>query len=116
MKDKIMATNLTPNRTIRHYCFHCVGNSSWENVDSCDEKKCSFFKYRNGKGRVSVKTFRKFCLECMNGYRELIKTCTTLNCLVYPYRMGFNPNYSANSIQNIPEVHRVGIVRRRETH
>lgn len=96
----------TPNRVVRNYCFHCVGESSWDNVDSCpgvdlSGVRCAFHKYRLGKGRVSVKVFREFCLQCMNGDRNLIRTCTTIGCLVWPFRMGKNPNYSSNTVNNI---------------
>ena len=96
----------TPNRTIRNYCFCCVGGSSWDDVDTCggidsSGEMCAFHKYRLGKGRVSVRVFREFCLQCMCGDRVLIRTCTTEKCLVWPYRMGKNPNYDPGIIANV---------------
>lgn len=95
----------TPNRTIRNFCFECVCKSSWDDVEECggielDGIMCAFHKYRMGKGRVPVKTFRKFCLHCMGYNRELVRDCTTKDCLIYPYRMGKNESYSSLSAQN----------------
>ncbi len=101
-KNKIM----TPNRTIRNFCFNCVGKSSWNDVDKCEGviknglEICPFHNYRLGKGRPSVKIFKKFCLQCMGNNREFVKLCDTTNCLIYPYRMGTNPNYSSDLIKN----------------
>ena len=51
---------------------------------------CWFYKYRLGKGRVSVKTIRKMCLECMSG-PGLVRDCWEEGCPLHPFRMGTNP-------------------------
>lgn len=92
--------NKTPLETIRSYCLYCNGGNSAE-VRRCDADgktsgfdPCPFHPYRMGRGRPSVKIIRKFCLECMGGNRDIVTTCTTSDCLCYPYRMGKNPAYA----------------------
>jgi hypothetical protein len=90
----------TPKQAVRQKCVECV-QSPYE-VENCggdrmigqgDEKNvCYFFPYRMGKGRPSVKTIRKFCVECMGGSRHLVTNCTTTHCPVHPFRFGTNPN------------------------
>lgn len=89
---------LTPKRVVRNFCFECVGRSSWQNIVSCEgafaekTKMCPFHKYRLRKtGRVPIKAFRLFCLQCMGGSRFYVKTCENAKCLLFPYRMGKNP-------------------------
>ena len=85
--------HLTPLMTVRAYCLQCTGGVSPECCDANDPQYhvCPFYQYRKGKGRPSVKIFRKFCLNCMGGYSDLVRDCGTTDCLCYPYRMGSNP-------------------------
>jgi hypothetical protein len=52
---------------------------------------CLFHPYRMGRGRPSVKTIRKFCLECMGNTPSFVRECDTADCNCYSYRMGKNP-------------------------
>lgn len=52
---------------------------------------CFFHPYRLGRGRPSVKTIRRSCLECMGENREFVRECWDPDCPVWPYRMGRNP-------------------------
>jgi hypothetical protein len=89
----------SPRETIRAYCQHCTGGSLQE-VKMCtaDGKNskfhaCPFHPYRMGK-RPSVRILRQFCLDCMGLNKNLVRDCTSYNCLVYPFRFGKNPNRS----------------------
>ena len=37
-----------------------------------------------------LKAIRKHCLECASGYKN-VETCTSINCTLYPFRMGKRP-------------------------
>jgi hypothetical protein len=89
--------NMTPGHAIRAFCVKCVGGVLGD-VKKCggDGKNptfdtCSFFPYRMGRGRPSVKIIRKFCLQCMGDSPSLVRECTTTYCNCYPYRFGTNP-------------------------
>ena len=81
--------HVSPKKTVRRYCFHCVGGVR-EDIKNCEDTECAFWPYRNGK-RPPVKAFRKFCLQCANGSRSYIADCPSVNCPCYPYRFGTNP-------------------------
>lgn len=90
----------TPLNAIRTYCVGCVGGV-YKDIQECgghgknkDFEYCHFYPYRLGRGRPSVKTIRKFCLNCMGKSASMVFECTTFACPVYAYRMGKNPNYS----------------------
>jgi|WetSurSiteA1Bulk_404760.scaffolds.fasta_scaffold97234_2 hypothetical protein len=92
--DIVTDGKLKPIKTIRHYCFSCVGYVSWNEVEQCGIDNCPFFEYRLGKGRVKNKVFRQFCLQCMGDNSQsaaLVKECPTNTCFIYPYRFGKNP-------------------------
>lgn len=89
---------MTPGEAIRKYCIKCVGSAY--NVRTCggdkllDGSVCPFFKYRMGTDRPSVKTIRKFCLNCMNNNSDMVRNCPSRKtCFLYPYRFGKNPAY-----------------------
>ena len=88
---------LTPGQAKRKLCIQCVGTSQFNSalVKDCGGDKagtgpCPIFKYRIGE-RMSVKVFRKFCLNCMAGSFDAISECTTIDCPAYEYRFGKNP-------------------------
>jgi hypothetical protein len=89
---------LTPGQAIRKFCLVCVGSP--KEVKNCGGDQlltggaCSFFKYRMGRGRPSVKLIRRECLFCMGGSRKLVHQCSLERCLLHPFRMGTNPNFS----------------------
>ena len=90
---------MTPLQAIRKVCVDCVG-SAYEVKDCAGDKclgaqggendACYFIRYRLGKGRPSVKTIRKFCLECMGGSSKLAAECKS-DCPLHPYRFGKSP-------------------------
>jgi len=90
---------MTPLEAIRKICVECAG-SPYDvkdcRSDAClggqGDKKgvCYFFPFRLGKGRPSVKTIRKFCLECMDGSSKLVAECKSC-CPLHPYRFGKSP-------------------------
>jgi len=83
---------MTPGEAIRAYCVHCNGGV-YSEVKECNANgECQFWKYRLGRGRPSVKLIRKFCLDCMGGYKDLVRTCIVEDCYCFPYRFGTNPN------------------------
>ena len=82
----------TPLDTIRLQCLQCCGQKYTE-VRTCDaEKMCVFHKYRMGRGRPSVKLFKKYCLSCMCSNLRAVENCTTTDCIVHPYRFGKRVN------------------------
>jgi len=87
-----MTERLTPGKTIRAYCLHCVGGA-FSDVRACDGEVCPFHRFRLGRGRPSVKAIRKFCLECMGGSSAMVEDCRTEKCPCHPYRLGKNPWY-----------------------
>ena len=89
---------LTPGEAKRKLCVQCIGGAQFNSRenDSCEGDKaktgpCPIYPYRNGK-RMSVKMFRKFCLNCMGGSYDAISECTTEDCLAFEYRFGKNPS------------------------
>ena len=103
---EIEQDKLTPLRAVRIFCGQCVGG--YQHVQNCGGNKmlggqgdkngvCYFWPYRLGKGRVSVKTIRKFCLECMGNSSRSVEDCSTLNCPVWIYRLGKNPRFAGRT-------------------
>jgi hypothetical protein len=93
-----MKKNKTPKEAIRAYCRHCTGGNLQE-VEMCSASgrdpsfhACPLYPYRTGKKRPSLRVLREFCLQCMGGNKGFILDCTSYNCLVYPFRLGKNPN------------------------
>ena len=98
--------NLTPKKAVRRFCRNCVENSRW--IEDCGGDKvlntidpvskefsarpCSFYKYRMGVGRPSVRLIRKECLYCMGGSHKAVRDCGLTDCPLHPFRMGTNPN------------------------
>ena len=39
-----------------------------------------------------VKAIREFCIECCGGVSNEVKTCPAVNCKLYAFRFGKNPN------------------------
>lgn len=95
---------LTPKESLRAYCTLCLSlkrNESRE-IKNCQGNlyprgPCPFYPYRLGK-RPSVRVFREFCLQCMNGYRAYVLECTNEKCPCWPYRMGTNPSLAGRGI------------------
>lgn len=38
-----------------------------------------------------VKAIREFCIDCCGGVPGEVKTCTSANCALHPFRLGKNP-------------------------
>lgn len=93
-----MAKNKTPVQSVKKFCKDCCGsiyktkNCGGEKL-LCFEDPCPLYPYREGKGRVSVKTIRKHCLLCMGGSKVAVRECPSEKCSLYPFRLGTNPNY-----------------------
>jgi len=83
-------TKTTPQTAVRRFCKECGGYKNQE-VETCSDPECPFYKYRNGKGRPSVQNIRKKCLECMGGDKGAVIECATESCPLHFYRLGTNP-------------------------
>lgn len=92
---------MTPKQAVRKRCVQCVqspfevancGGDHMLGTGGNETSVCFFFPYRLGEGRPSVKTIRKFCIECMGGSNALVRGCITANCPLHPFRFGINPN------------------------
>jgi hypothetical protein len=101
----------TPVQAIHKFCTRCVGDNPFIVKDcggnkclngGCDKNGvCWFYKYRLGKGRPSVKTIRKLCLWCQGGSSKFVEECPEGDCPLYSYRMGRNPNFSADQAKHL---------------
>lgn len=38
-----------------------------------------------------VKAIREFCLDCCGDSSSFVKECPSVNCALYPFRLGKNP-------------------------
>ena len=55
------------------------------------------------KNLTPIQSIRKHCLECSgNAYKE-VKECPIVDCLLYPFRLGKNPNYKNNQNKSLPQ-------------
>ena len=98
MKSKKKQIRKSPSQTIRAHCHYCVQSRKDSEVKNCTGhivyttgKPCSFYEYRMGKKRPSVKVMRQFCLDCMGGNKAAVKECETGDCQIHPFRFGKNP-------------------------
>lgn len=50
-----------------------------------------------------VKAIKKYCLDCSGGSKKEVRECIILDCPLYPFRMGKNPNRKGirNSVSTI---------------
>jgi hypothetical protein len=46
------------------------------------------------KKLTPVQAIRKNCLDCSGGSTKEVKNCHIKDCVIYPFRLGTNPNYS----------------------
>lgn len=83
---------------VRKHCTECVGSQSMREVEYCGGEfiyntgePCPLFPFRLGRGRVPLKLIRHECLGC-NGGQKGVRECPSLQCNLYPFRMGKNPN------------------------
>lgn len=56
--------------------------------------------------RTPVQAIRAYCLDCCCFQRNEVRLCTAVQCPLYPFRMGKNPNRKsrkAQSSQPLPE-------------
>lgn len=49
------------------------------------------------KNLTPVKAIRKKCLDCSGDSRKEVRECVVLDCPLYPFRMGKNPNCKPKS-------------------
>ena len=45
------------------------------------------------KIKSSLKSIRAKCLDCSAWSKQEVRLCSVKDCVLYPYRMGKNPNY-----------------------
>ena len=87
---------LTPLKSIRHFCLDCMGFSS-RLVHYCPSTDCKFYHFRFGTNphstpRLSaLKNIHLYCVECL-GTADEVRKCTMPECSVYFYRFGHNPS------------------------
>lgn len=103
----------TPKKAVHEFCRQCV--SGQKEVRNCGGNKmlsgqglngkCLFFDHRLADQKAAkLKTIKLFCRECMGGIldtdegmsggkiNQAVKECPTINCPIYTYRNGKNPN------------------------
>ena len=105
---------LRPTKAIRKYCLWCMMGSAKE-VHLCQSYTCPLHIFRLGKrcepnpiislieslsdklklidySLTSVKAIRHRCLDCSVYSPKEVRNCKHLDCSIYPYRLGKNPN------------------------
>jgi len=87
---------LSPKKAVRAYCKHCVGGAGINDIIECDANDerchiCPIHPIRIGRGRVSVKIIRKFCLQCSGWSTRFVRECDVSGCAFHPFRLGKNP-------------------------
>ena len=82
--------NMHSVAAIREYCKECS-----EDVENCGGDKllygyvCPFYEFRLGTVMTTVKTIRKFCIECMGGSPAMVDECPSREtCPLFRYRRG----------------------------
>jgi len=96
--------NITPCKAIRKKCLECSGGSANE-ARLCHLNKCPLWHYRLGTGKrikpndgekllTPCKSIRAFCVECSVFHTTEVRNCDIFECVLYPFRMGKNPNRS----------------------
>ena len=55
-------------------------------------------KMENSEKEITspIKAIKAKCLDCCCGQREEVKLCPAVDCPLYPFRLGKNPNRSRN--------------------
>lgn len=48
-----------------------------------------------------VKAIRAKCLDCCCGHPSEVRSCTAVNCPLYPYRMGKRPKATADVPESV---------------
>ncbi|MDD2656852.1 MAG: hypothetical protein PHQ18_04810 [Patescibacteria group bacterium] len=44
------------------------------------------------KTKSPLKSIREKCLDCMGGQPKEVRVCESIDCALYPYKFGKNPN------------------------
>ena len=97
---EVESKRLTPGEAVHAFCVDCVdgghnvrdcGGDKCQNGGSDNSGVCLFYKYRLGKGRVSVRLIRRMCLWCSGNQEGFVRECKSDGCTLYPFRMGKNP-------------------------
>ncbi len=85
---------MTTGQAIREFCKECVNSNFKKDRENCGgeyvlatKKPCPLFKNRL-KGKGSIRTIRKNCLECMGNSSFAVEECTTKDCKLYEFRLG----------------------------
>ena len=85
---------MTTGEAIREFCKECVNSSLQTMRENCGgemvlatKKPCPLFKNRL-KGKGSIRTIRKNCLECMGNSSQAVEECTTETCPLHEFRTG----------------------------
>ena len=98
----------SPLKAVRTFCVECQGDS-FPAVTECRDLACPFYAYRHGtppegqphKPLRGIKTYcSNFCLP--DGGRDAVLACQgdkalSGPCPVFPFRLGVNPNISAET-------------------
>ena len=80
-------------------------NRAKEEPENQIEIKLQTTRYKPEKKTAPVKAIREHCIECMGGrdntgYKELIETCGSPECALFPFRFGTNPYRSKMNLSD----------------
>ena len=94
---------LSPLKSVRAYCLECRLNNPKE-VRLCSAKDCSLHPYRSCKGNLSVRTIKRYCMQCGEPSIFAVQKCEFNGtkgqklCPLYIYRLGKNPNRKGRNV------------------
>ncbi|GEM_PF-2523592 len=106
----------TPAAPIRSRCLDCSETEA--DVRNCRVTGCWLHPWRMGKGPsqprlskvmrrprregealTSIKSIRSYCLACAGSSKE-VRACPSMDCWLWPYRLGTLPKAEAAPLQN----------------
>jgi len=107
----------SPLEAIRRFCIECQGDlANAQYVTACRYTVCPFHAYRHGtqpdgQPHRPLSAIKAYCFDnCLPGAsREAIADCQgdkafTGPCPVFPFRLGVNPNISAETREKLRQI------------
>ena len=102
----------SPMKAIRRFCVEQCNADTPSEVKSCAGNAwvmgaCPLYAFRTGRkplGASTLKAIRKHCLMCFNGDTAGVRECQDMECPLFPFRLGKNPNFSEETRQKRREV------------
>lgn len=78
---------------IHEHCRDCWGMANA--TGQCQVEDCPLYSYQARQEvkapqdqRAALRALRAFCLLCMNGKSEAVRSCPAVDCALWPWRLG----------------------------